>query len=71
MPRTEPSRRPGVGPRHETHAERAARLDTLELERRLRRLERSQRVARGAIEDELRREHWGRLPEGWHEPSAA
>lgn len=53
--------------RPETHAERAARLETLALEQRLRRLEASQRAARLAIEEELRQEHWGRLPDGWRQ----
>ena len=51
-----------------THAERAALIDTRELADRLRRLENQQRRARAAIEDELRREHYGHLPDGWHGP---
>lgn len=49
-----------------THAERAAIIDTRDLADRLRRLEADQRRARNAIEDELRRELYGHLPDGWH-----
>lgn len=31
----------------------------------MRQWEADQRTARAEIEDELRREHWGRLPDGW------
>jgi hypothetical protein len=48
------------------HSRRAARFETLELEARLRRAEAEGRAARDAIESELRREHWGRLPENWN-----
>jgi hypothetical protein len=51
----------------ETHAQRAARIDTRELTQRLRRMQIEQRETRAAIESGLRRQHWGRLPEGWHE----
>lgn len=51
----------------ETHAQRAARIDTRELAQRLRRMQIEQRETRAAIESGLRRRHWGRLPEGWHE----
>ena len=47
------------------HFRRAARFDTLELEERLRRADVEGRAARAAIEAELRREHFGRLPENW------
>ena len=49
-----------------THAERAAIIDTRVMADRLRRLEADQRRARNAIEDELRRELYGHLPDGWH-----
>ena len=61
------SRADGKPPRDETPAERAVRIETRMLEQRLRQLETSQRAAREAIEEELRREHWGHMPEGWHE----
>ena len=47
------------------HPRRAARFETLELEERLRRADAEGRAARAAIEAELRREHYGRLPEDW------
>jgi hypothetical protein len=47
------------------HAWRAARFETRELEARLRRAEAEGRAARAAIEAELQREHFGRLPENW------
>ena len=47
------------------HFRRAARFDTLELEKRLRQADVEGRAARAAIDAELRREHWGRLPENW------
>jgi hypothetical protein len=52
------SKRPPDG-----HAERAARFDTLELEERLGRVDAEHRAARAALEQEFRREHWGRMPE--------
>jgi hypothetical protein len=51
----------------ETSTERALRLELRALEARLRELEASHRSVRRAIEEELRREHWGRLPDGWRE----
>lgn len=57
----------GTQKRREAPAERALRLELRALEARLRELEASQRAVRLAIEQELRREHWGRLPEGWGE----
>ena len=47
------------------HSRRAARFETLELEERLRRAGVEGRAARAAIEAEIRREHYGRLPENW------
>jgi hypothetical protein len=47
------------------HSRRAARFETLELEQRLHRADVEGRAARAAIEAELRREHFGRLPENW------
>jgi len=48
------------------HARRAARFDTIELEKRLRQAKADGRAARAEVEAELRREHWGRLPENWN-----
>jgi hypothetical protein len=48
------------------HHRRAARFETLELEARLHRADIEGRAARAAIEAELRREHWGRLPPNWN-----
>ena len=59
-----------VRPHGETHAERAARIDTRELGRRLRRFGREQQATREAIEAELRREHFGRMPPDWGERPA-
>lgn len=56
---------PPEGRRSNSHAVRAARMDTRELDARLRRWEADQRTARAGIEAELRREHWGHLPDGW------
>lgn len=42
-------------------------MDTRELAAGLRKMAAEERATRAAIEAELRREHWGRLPEGWHE----
>ena len=47
----------------ETHAQRVARIDTRELAERLPRLQIEQDATRAAIESDLRRQHWGRLPE--------
>jgi hypothetical protein len=48
------------------HAVRAARMDTRDLEQRLRRLAHEQQSTRETIAAELRREHFGRLPDSWH-----
>lgn len=48
------------------HPRRAARFDTLDLEERLRQAKADGRTARAEVEAELRREHWGRLPENWN-----
>jgi hypothetical protein len=62
-----PSEQSSNGARRKlTHAERAAIIDTRELAGRLRELEADQRRARDAIEDGLRRELYGHLPDGWH-----
>jgi hypothetical protein len=53
-------------PARNGHARRAARFDTLELEKRLRSAGNDGRAARAQLEAELRREHWGRLPENWN-----
>lgn len=42
-------------------------MDTRELAAGLREMAAEERATRAAIEAELRREHGGRLPEGWHE----
>jgi hypothetical protein len=44
---------------------RAAIAEERLLQRRLDRLASEQQRARGAIEQEMRREHFGRLPDGW------
>jgi hypothetical protein len=44
---------------------RAAAAEERLLQRRLDRLASEQQRARGAIEQELRHEHFGRLPDGW------
>jgi hypothetical protein len=64
--RQPPDRRTPQLPK-EGHAERVARFDTLELEERLRREKAQQRRTRAEIEAELRREHFGRLPEHWND----
>ena len=51
---------------HELHYERAARIDTRQLAQRLRALAAEQRAGRVAIEANLRAQHWGHMPEGWH-----
>jgi hypothetical protein len=53
-------------PSENGHARRAAWFDTLELEKRLRQAKADGRAARADVEAELRREHWGRLPENWN-----
>lgn len=60
-----PDRRKPELPR-ERHTERAARFDTLDLEERLRLAKAEQRKTRAAIEAELRRERFGRLPDHWN-----
>ena len=60
MPPEDPrSKRPVSG-----HARRAARIDTRELEERMRQWEADQSKTREDIEAEVQREHWGRAPEG-------
>jgi hypothetical protein len=48
------------------HYERAARIDTRDLAQRVRRMAAEQRATRTALEADLRAQHWGRMPEGWH-----
>lgn len=48
------------------HYERAARIDTRQLAQRLRALAAEQRASREAVEANLRAQHWGHMPEGWH-----
>lgn len=45
---------------------RAAVAEERLLQRRLERLATEQRRTRSQIEQELRREHFGRLPDGWN-----
>ena len=51
---------------HEQHYERAARIDARQLAQRLRALAADQRAGRATIEANLRAQHWGHMPEGWH-----